>query len=247
MKSMRRNVVVALASSMIISSANAGTVAGNGGATEITQILNNSELVYESAQMYAQVQQTIQQVTMMQQQLKNLLNLPNLVWGTAQQDLNQLTSLVAKGQALGYALGNIDQKFSAAFPGYTGSPLKANFQSQSSSWIKTTLDSMSGALSAAGMRSSQFATEQTAMDTIASQAGNAQGELQIAQAGVTVASMEVQQLQKLSQLYMAQMQSQNAYQAFQVQQKANDLNTNAGHFTVYAPSGSTFSSAGGSH
>ena len=58
----RRAILAALAGSMVMSAANAGSVAGNGGATEVTQILNNVELVQQSAQMYQQVQQTLRAV-----------------------------------------------------------------------------------------------------------------------------------------------------------------------------------------
>lgn len=67
--------------------ADAGSVAGFGGATEITQILNNIELVNQSAQMYQQVQQTLQQVMMEKQQLQNLIAAPTQTWGQAQQEL----------------------------------------------------------------------------------------------------------------------------------------------------------------
>lgn len=47
----RRAILAALAGSMVMSTANAGSVAGNGGATEVTQILNNAELLQQSAQI----------------------------------------------------------------------------------------------------------------------------------------------------------------------------------------------------
>lgn len=74
-------------------------VAGSvGGATELTQMLNNIELIGQSAQMYQQVQNTIMQIQHSQQQLKNLIVAPQMVWGNFQADLQQLTQLVAQGQ-----------------------------------------------------------------------------------------------------------------------------------------------------
>ena len=58
----RKAILVSLVSTMVVSTATAGSVAGNGGSTEVTQILNNVELVQQSAQMYQEVQQTLQQV-----------------------------------------------------------------------------------------------------------------------------------------------------------------------------------------
>lgn len=238
-------LAVALAAA-VSSGANAGSVAGFGGATEVTQILNNVELVNQAAQMYQQVQYTIQQVTMMQQQLKNLVAAPQMVWGQVQSDLQQLTQLVAKGQALGYALGNIDQMFADKYPAYNGVALRNNFQGASKTWTQTSLDSLKAALSAAGMQSNQFATEQVAMENIQNIASSAPGALQAAQAGVMVAGQQVQQLQKLRQLYMAQMQAQNAFMAQQATAQQAEVDTANSHFTKYTPgSGSGFSSAGG--
>jgi P-type conjugative transfer protein TrbJ len=69
--------------------------------------------------------------------------------------------------------------------------------------------------------------------------------LQIAQAGVQVASLEVDQLQKLRQLFMSQMQAQNSYLATQVQQKAEVQTQNQNFFKSFTPAGSSFNSSGG--
>ena len=96
----RKAVLVSLVSTMVMSTANAGSVAGNGGSTEVTQILNNVELIQQSAQMYQEVQQTLMQVQMAQQQLKNLMAAPQQLWGQAQQELTSLTQLVTQTNAI---------------------------------------------------------------------------------------------------------------------------------------------------
>lgn len=241
-----RTVAAALVAAIFTQSAQAGSVAGFGGSTEITQILNNVELIQQAAMMYQQVQNTIQQVKYMEQQLQNLVKAPQMVWGQAQADLQQLSQLVAKGQALGYALGNIDQQFADKYPSYNGVALKNNFQGASKTWTQTSLDSLKSALSAAGMQSNQFATEQMAMDSIQNIASSAPGQLQATQAGVMVAGQQVQQLQKLRQLFMAQMQAQNAVLAQQATAQQAEIDTANSHFTKYTPSAGTgFSSSGG--
>ena len=242
----KKTVVLALAGSLSFGAATTANAGGGmtGGATEITQILNNSELLMQSAQMYEQVQQTIQQVQMAQQQLKNLVNAPQMIWGQVQGELSKLTQLVSQGQALGYALSNIDKQFSSQFKGYAKS-LKMDFKQQSKDWTQTTLDSLKAALSTAGLQSEQFASEQTAMDSIQAIAAGSPGALQAAQAGVMVASQQVQQLQKLRQLFMSQMQAQNAYLAKQEQQAANDRSTMDEHFKEYTPGSPGFQSKGG--
>lgn len=237
----KRYLLAALIAAAVAHVAHAGTVAGTGGSTEVTQIMNNVELVNQSAQMYQQVQQTIQQVQYSKQQLQNLVAAPQMLWGQAQSDLQQLSQLVTKGQALGYALGNIDQQFASKYQGYKPS----TNQTSARNWNDTSMDSLKAALSTAGMQANQFANEQATMDSIQNIAANAPGALQASQAGVMVASQQVQQLQKLRQLFMAQMQAQNAYLAQQVTEQQADRDMTLNHFQVYTPSTPGFSSAGG--
>lgn len=218
---LRNTVIVALAGSMIATNANAGSVAGNGGSTEITQILNNFELVTQSAQMYQQVQQAIQQVQMEQQQLKNLLNAPQQLWGQAQQDLTQLAQLVSQTTAISYAAGNIDQTFRGAYPGYAKSAGATNYGTKYKALIGQAMDGLNSALQSAGLNASQFTSERAAVQQIQSMSGGSQGSLQAIQAGNMIASQTIDQLQKLRQLLAAQTQSQSNYLAAQAQVQAD--------------------------
>lgn len=201
--------------------AHAGSVAGFGGSTEVTQILNNVELVNQSAQMYQQVQQTLQQVMMEKQQLQNLIAAPVQTWGQAQQELAALADLVNKTAALSYAGGNIDQLFKMQFPGYAKTAGNTNFGSKFGNLVKVQMDGLNSALQAAGLQSSQFANERAAIQQIQSMSAGSPGSLQALQAGNMIASQQIDQLQKLRQLYMAQMQAQNSYMAGQAQQQAD--------------------------
>lgn len=234
-------ISVSLLSNSALVHAGGGGVAG---ATEVTQILNNVQLLEQSSQMYQQVQQTIMQVNMAQQQLKNLIAAPQFIWGQAQAELQQLTNLVAQGQALGYQLANIDEAFSTKYSGYANTA-KIDFKTASRQWTATSLDSIKSALQTAGVQSQQFASEESALQTIQSIASGSQGGLQAAQAGVMVASQQVNQLQKLRQLFMAQMQAQNSYMASQEQKEASRRMANEAHFKTHQERQATFSSKGG--
>ena len=221
----------------------AGSVAGFGGSTEVTQILNNVELVNQSAQMYQQVQNTITAVQHSQQ----LLTAPMQTWGQAQQELAALADLVNKTAALSYAGGNIDQLFKQRFPGYARSAGSTNFGGQFQSLVQTQLDGLNSALQAAGLQSSQFANERAALQQIQSMSAGSQGSLQALQAGNMVASATVDQLQKLRQLYMAQMQAQNSFMAGQAQVQADQVDAaqtfmKQGNGTVRQPGSSNFKS-----
>jgi P-type conjugative transfer protein TrbJ len=49
--------------------------------------------------------------------LKNSRNLSGHTFGASTADLNALASIVQGGQALAYALGNLDVRFSGTYPG----------------------------------------------------------------------------------------------------------------------------------
>lgn len=224
----------------------AGSVAGFGGATEVTQLLNNTELIQQVALMSQQVQQAITTVNYLQQQLVNLANQPQLYWGQISSDMTQLLQVVAEGQALGYSLSNLDGQFAAKYPGFR-SPLGAGYSNTAKQWTQTNLDSIKGALKVAGMQSDQFTNEQAALAAMEAQAGSSQGSLQIAQVGVQVAAQQSQQLMKLRQLMMAEMQAQNAVLATNEQRRADEQALGGQHFTTFTPSNATFSSNGGKH
>lgn len=217
---MRRAVLGALAGVMVITNAQAGSVMGNGGATEVTQILNNVQLVQETAQTYQQIQQLAQALQYDQQQLQNLVQAPQQVWGQAQQDLAQLTQLVSQSQGLAYTAGNLSQQFQQEYPGFTAG---ANFGQQYSDWITKSLGGLSTAMQVAGLQTSQgqFATEQAALQSIRNMSAGSPGALQAVQAGNMIASNMADQLMKLRQLMGSQMAAQDTYLATQQQSQAS--------------------------
>ncbi len=215
----RKAVMLALAGSMVIGNAQAGSVAGNGGATEVTQILNNVQLVQETAQTYQQIQQLAQQLQYMQAQMQNLTAAPQQIWGQAQQDLSQLTQLVSQSQGLAYTAGNLSQQFQQEYPGFTAG---ANFGQQYGDWITKSLGGLSTAMQVAGLQTNQgqFATEQAALQSIRNMSAGSPGALQAVQAGNMIASNMADQLMKLRQLMGSQMAAQDTYLATQQQVQA---------------------------
>ncbi|WP_260505163.1 P-type conjugative transfer protein TrbJ [Ralstonia pseudosolanacearum] len=217
----RRALLAVLAGGMVMSTANAGSVAGNGGATEVTQILNNTELVQQSAQMYQEVQQTLQQVQMMQSQLKNLITAPQQLWGQAQSDLVQLTQLVGQTQAISYAAANVDQQFRQAFPGFAQTAGNTSYGAKYKDLMTKAMGGLNTALQNAGLDVQQFDTERNAIAQIQGISAGSQGSLQAIQAGNMIASQTVDQLQKLRQLLATQAMAQSNYLGMQAQVQAD--------------------------
>jgi len=215
---MKKTLIAALVSASLVAAAQpsfAGSVAGFGGATEITQLANNVELVNSYLQ---QVQAYATQLQQYQNMLTNTLNIPNQVWGNIQNDLMGVANIVRQGQALAFSASNIASQFEATFKGfsYSGVDFKREYRDLS----RKTLDTLKGTLSAANLQSQQFATEEGVLIALRAMSQSAQGQMQALQVGAQIAEQQVQQLQKLRQLMMAQLSQQNTYLAAQEQKEA---------------------------
>lgn len=199
----------------------AGSVGGFGGSTEITQLLNNTQLVgIQSAnlsQLTQQVQMVANQITQIQHLLnqynnmvQNTMNLPNHLWGNIASTLNSLASAVSQGQALAYSVSNIDSVIRNRFGNYSvykTSPLNsAKFSAKYDQWSTTNQDSIAGAMKAAELQYQDFANESTRLAAIQGMSESSDGIHKAIQVGNQIAVEQAQQMMKLRQLMMSQMQ-----------------------------------------
>lgn len=243
-KTFSKAVAVALAASVSFSApvARAGSVGGFGGATEMTQLANNAELVnlyLQQAQSYAK------QLEQYQNMIQNTLNIPAQVWGAVEADLMGVANIVKQGQALAYSATNIGTQFQNTFKGFQF-PAGFNYKTDYKNWSKTTMDSLKGALEAAGLQAQQFATEEGVLTALRAMSQSAQGQMQAIQVGSQIAEQQVQQLQKLRQLMMLQLQSQNTYLAAQENKDATIKAAKDDAFQYQDPRGTYTTFKGGS-
>lgn len=211
---MRRSVIVtAVIYSLVLQRpepAQAGAFA-----TEFTQILNHAQLVMEYIR---QGQQLATQIDQYKDQIRNVKNLPSQVFGSIAADLNSLATVVQGGQALAYSLAGLDAKFRAVFTGY-GTNSNAYYPNYKK-WAATTLDTTLSTLKAVGLQGSQLQTEQTILNRLRSMAESSDGRMQALQVMGQIAEQQTQQLMKLRQIMLADLQSKQAYQAAVIQQQA---------------------------
>jgi P-type conjugative transfer protein TrbJ len=164
-----------------------------------------------------QAQQIAYQLQMYKNMLQNTAALPQQVWADASDKLNQLAIVAETGQSLSYSAANTNSLFQSRFPGYKAS---TNYGASYQEWSQTALDSMRGALNAAGLQNANYANEEQTIAGLRVAASGALGQKAAVDAGNQIAMAQISQLQELRQLMMAQMQSQAAYQAQQVQSQA---------------------------
>lgn len=167
--------------------------------------------------------QVTHSVTQIKNQLEQLYNMGQNTksmtaeWDQALPLLNQLGSLMNQGQSLAYSMDNIDAVFRNKFPGYT--PYK-DWHSEYGTWTNTTLDTLRLALRAVNMQSGSFLNEQMRLQSLATLSESVIGRKQAIQMGNAIAHEQAQQLVKLRQLMMLQINTQTAYQAAQVNEQA---------------------------
>ena len=101
---------VCLSGLLVVSSYAGGGLGG--GATEFTQIANNSELVAQVGQLAEQINN---QITMINDMIRNTLALPNQLVGTVKGQISQVMQAYNQVQGVLNRLSNIDEEFYDTF------------------------------------------------------------------------------------------------------------------------------------
>lgn len=194
--------------------AHAGILGGF--ATEWTQLANNLQLI---STYIRQGQELQQKILMVADMAKHTAQLPFQIFGPIMNDIAGLHAIVQNGRALAYSMGNLDAEFRNRFRGFG---YNANaWYTQYRDWSQTSLDTTLGALRAAGLQGQQLSSEQAVLSQLRTMAQGSDGRLKAIEVANQIAEQQVQQLMKLRQLILADLQSKQAYQAAQIQKQAS--------------------------
>ena len=150
-------------------------------------------------------------------QLRNAATLRSQLFGPIRSDLLRLSQVTQGGQSLSYSMANLDSEFLNRY-GSAGYNPNVNFADQYHTWSQTSLDTTQKSLDTIGLQYSQMQSEQDLLDSYDSMSQGSGGELEATQVGSQIAEQQVQQLMKLRQLMMTDMQSKATFQAQQVMQ-----------------------------
>jgi type IV secretion system protein TrbJ len=202
-------------------------------ATEVTQVLNHVQLIL----MYAvQANQLATQIKMLADAVKNTKRNPNQVFWNIQADLNALAGVVQGGRSLAYSLGNLDALWHQTYPGY-GGYARTGYYNRYQSWAQTTLDTAIGAMRAAGLQGQQLNGEVSLIQNLEAQSASADGRLLALNVATQMADQQAQQMQKLREIMLADMQSKAAFYGTVIQQQT-DQAAAAQNFFLYLPAAS---------
>lgn len=209
--------------------ARAGVLGGF--ATEWTQIANNVQLI---SSYIRQGEELRQKILMVADMAKQATQLPMQVFGPIMADISSLHGVVQNGRALAYSMANLDAEFRNRFSGYgyAGNTWYLKYRD----WAQTSLDSSLGALKAANLQASQMNSEEAVLRQLRTMSQSSDGRLKAIQVANQINEQMIQQMMKLRQIMLADLQGKQAYQAAQIQKDASATAATEQFFnTVPAP------------
>lgn len=166
------------------------------------------QLTNEATQIVNQVEQITHQLEMLaDMELQAALG-SSSAWGEVESALDTLAQAIALGQSLPYHLSNLESQFQQRFPGYVP---PTDFPAQYAEWSQTALDTLLGTLRSAGRNVGDVSSVEAALDSLRGANDSASGRNQLIQVGNALASLQVEEMAKLRQLFAAQINAQSAY------------------------------------
>nr|WP_246375955.1 P-type conjugative transfer protein TrbJ [Gluconacetobacter takamatsuzukensis] len=191
----------------------------------------------ELQQVNQQAQSLLNEATMLENQARNLANLPLSVLAPLEHSIQQTEQIVGQAQGLSYNLTSIDQAFTQTYPQALGSPSSAV---QMTADAQTRWQNARGAYQD-GLRVQTGAVQnldatRSQIDSLVTSSQAASGALQAAQSGNQLTALQTRQLADLTAVVTAMGRAQALEGARQVEgeeqgraQLANFLNYGAGY------------------
>jgi P-type conjugative transfer protein TrbJ len=187
-------------------------------------VLDPTNLIQNTISALKAVESVMNEVQMIANQVKqieylaqNTLNYAGVWDHEALPRLMRLGQIIEQERAITYAMAGMDRVFRERYPGYR--PI-TDWAAVYDQWTRTTLDTLRGSLAAVRLHADDFADEQRRIQTLTALSDSAAGRMQAIQAGNMLAAEQIQQLAKLRQLMMAQINAQNVYMANQTNRDA---------------------------
>lgn len=173
--------------------------------------LGFGDIVFDPSNLVENIAQVAQSMIQVRNQIKQIENMiQNTKGGATPWDsmlplLFQLGNTLERGQAIGYAMKNLDQRFLTTFPGYQP---PTDWHQQYGLWTTTSLDTLRGVLASLGVNASSFAWDASRIAQLHIVNASAGGRMAAIQAGNSIALEGLGQMQRLEQIAMMQ---SNAY------------------------------------
>lgn len=184
-------------------------------ATELTQILNNVQLVL---QYLRQASQLLSQVNQERMMVTNLIHNGIHSFSDLSGFVSTAAGIAQGGLAIAYSTANMDVAFQRQFPGYASFDSAHPWASNYLSWAQTNRDTISGTMRMLNLSGADLASSQALSAAIRNHASSAAGSQQILETMSEFAGAQVNELQGLRALMLADQQSKTTFMATQQQQ-----------------------------
>lgn len=211
----RRKFILSLAAGLatgVVCPLSAFAGAWTGGSTEVTQMRNELELIF---QFELQVEQYVRQGLQFQTQLTNLIKNPlSLLGSEVGGMINKIGEIMSVGNSIGSTIAQIDKNFGTMFKNPGAISLANGF----TKWHATSIDTLEGALKSAGLQNQRFEDETEKIQALYDKAANTGGALAALQALASINSHQLKQMQGLGQLIATQNIAASTYMAEQTSQ-----------------------------
>ncbi|MBB2198737.1 P-type conjugative transfer protein TrbJ [Gluconacetobacter sp. 1c LMG 22058] len=191
----------------------------------------------ELQQVSQQAQSLLNEATMLENQARNLANLPLSVLAPLEQSIQQTEQIVGQAQGLSYNLTSIDQAFTQTYPQALGSPTSAaQMAADAQTRWQNARDAYQDGLRVQTGAVQNLDATRSQIDSLVTSSQAASGALQAAQSGNQLTALQTRQLADLTAVVTAMGRAQALDGARQVEseeqgraQLANFLNYGAGY------------------
>lgn len=190
-------------------------------ASEGTAAAQYAQQIAEYARQLLQLQQQIQQTAYMAQ---NLTKSP-VQFDLLATNIAQLANAVQVGQGIAYSMGNFDQRYGQAFPGYSTYSANGGYYSRYAQWTQTVLDTIRGTMRAANMSYEQQTNTMGLIQILRTQLQSADGNMQALEVVGQMADQQASATHQLRDIMLADLQSKQAFQAAEIQRQAETAAT----------------------
>ena len=221
MKKLKMTIAICLLCCFAVNAAYAGGGL-TGVATEVTQLMNNSELVAQVAQLAEQIQN---QITMIQDLIFNTLTIPDQLFRDVKQIYSKVKGIIDTTRGLAYNLSNLDEELKRRFKSYadmSNISTAGGFVSEYRNIVDTQMETVRSTMEAIGVSFEELVNDDaSALKELQSKASSANGRNELIQATNQLLGFMAEDAMKLRQLQM--MQAQMAGTAYEAERARADL------------------------
>lgn len=178
------------------------------------------QLTQEIDEYSTMVQETEGQITRLAQlenQVKMMEVAPFQVFSQVHGILNNLQKVAQGGNALSYAMSNLDQQFTSNYATLGYNP-GTSYATQYTQWSNTSLQTTQKSLDVAQQANTNQQAESSLITTLQGEAQSSDAAVSTVQVANQIAAEQLNQLMELRQLMMADMSSKAAFQAQQIKE-----------------------------